>query len=145
MTMITRLLIGTYTTLTTGHPGTDVTTTGWIGDPNNTNKYANIDESTASDTDYITSPPVTGSPAPITMMWADQNGSVNTVPVGTWNVNIRANYSDGLTASQVRVVMLNGGTVTGTGSWNTLTASYANYTNSITTTDISDRFRIEVQ
>lgn len=132
-------------TLATGRPGGDVTTTGWTGVPDNTNKYTNIDEASASDADYITSPPVTGSPAPITMLWADQNGGLNTVPVGTWDVKIRANFSDGATAAQVRVVMLNGGTVVGTGAWNTTTGTYTVYTNSITTTGVSDRFRIEVQ
>lgn len=36
-----------------GRPSTDVTITGITGTPDNTNKYANIDESSASDTDYI--------------------------------------------------------------------------------------------
>lgn len=34
-------------------PSTDVTITGITGTPDNTNKYANIDETSASDTDYI--------------------------------------------------------------------------------------------
>ncbi len=132
--------------VTIARPGSDITTTGWTGVPNNTNKYANIDETSADDSDYINSPPVTGTVAPIIFGIVDQNGGVNTLPVGTWDVHVRATYIDGLTASQVRVTLLDsGGTSVGASSWQTVTSSFATYTLSITTTGIAARIKVEVQ
>jgi hypothetical protein len=132
--------------VTIARPGSDITTTGWTGVPDNTNKYANIDEASASDTDYIQSPTVSGTVAPIIFGIVDQGGGANTLPVGTWDVHVRATYIDGLTASQVRVTLLDsGGTSVGASSWQTVTSSFATYTLSITTTGIAARIKVEVQ
>lgn len=141
-----RIWVPGDTVVTIARPGSDITTTGWYGTPDNVTKYANIDEASASDTDYITSPPVTGTVDPITFGIKDQTGNPNTLPVGTWDVTVRANYGEGLTASQVKVTLLDsGGASVGTSAWQTVTTSYADYTLSITTTGIAARIRIEVQ
>jgi hypothetical protein len=141
-----RILAAPTIAVTIARPGSDITTTGWTGVPNNTNKYANIDEASADDSDYVQSPTVSGTVAPIIFGIVDQTGSPNTLPVGTWDVHVRATYIDGLTASQVRVTLLDsGGTSVGASSWQTVTASFATYTLSITTTGIAARIKVEVQ
>jgi hypothetical protein len=113
----------------------DVTTTGWTATPSGA-YYATLDEATASDTDYITSPTL-GTGSPITM-------SIESVPAGSYDVQVRAAYAG--SAGQVRVVLLNASNVSqGTSSWQTLTASAVTYTLPVTTTGAATRIRIEVQ
>lgn len=130
--------------VTIGRPGSDITTTGWTGTPDNVTKYANIDEAAASDTDYITSPQITGVVAPITFGIKDQNGNPNTLPVGAWDVSVRANFSEGTTAPTFRIALLDsGGVSVGNSAYQLVTASYATYTLPVTTTGIAARIRIE--
>lgn len=118
-------------------PSADVTTTGWTGNPDNTNKFNNLDEVTASDTDYITSPAISGGEN-ITFALAPA------LPLGTWDVRYRAQFAG--TSAQVRIHLLDGSNVAqGVSSWQTVTSSFATYTASVTTTGTAVRVRIEVQ
>jgi hypothetical protein len=128
------------TSVTIYRPGTDITVTGWTGTPNNANLSANINESAASDAEYITSPDLSGgTPGPFI---GTLNGSV---PVGTWDVRFRGDYTSG-SARQIKFTLLDGSNASvGAGSFQTLTTSFALYTSTITTTGIATRFKIEVQ
>lgn len=118
-------------------PSSDVTTTGWTGNPDNTTLYTNIDEVTASDTDYITSPTITGGESIIF-------GLSGSLAAGTWDVRYRANYVSA--SSQVKIHLLDGSNVSqGASGWQTVTGSYADYTASVTTTGTATRVKIEVQ
>ena len=139
-----RIWVPGDTVVTIARPGSDITTTGWTGTPDNVTKYANIDEASASDTDYITSPQITGVVAPITFGIKDQNGNPNTLPAGTWSVSVRANFTEGTTAPQFRIALLDsGGVSVGNSAYQLVTASYATYTLPVTTTGIAARIRIE--
>ena len=119
-------------------PSSDVTTTGWTGTPDNTNLYANIDESAYDDADYVTSPSLGASPGPAIF------GINPTQASGTYNVRTRARYTG--TAGQIRALLLDSsGTTVGTGSWQALTGSFATYNLSVTTTGTAARVRLEVQ
>lgn len=118
-------------------PTSDVTTTGWTGSPDNTNKYANIDETPASNTDYITSPTIAGGENIIF-------GLSGSLAAGTWDVRYRANFVG--SSAQVRISLLDGSSVSqGVSSWQTVTSTYADYTASVTTTGAANRVKIEVQ
>lgn len=118
-------------------PSSDVLTTGWTGTPDNTDLYKNIDEVTASDTDYITSPTITGGESTIM-------GLSGSLVAGTWDVRYRANFTG--TSADVRITLLDGSNVSqGVSSWQTVTSSYADYTAQITTTGTATRVMIEVQ
>lgn len=118
-------------------PTSDVTTTGWTGVADNTNKYANIDETTASDTDYITSPSITGGESIIF-------GLSGSLAAGTWDVRYRANFVGA--SAQVKIHLLDGSSVSqGASGWQTVTSSYVDYTASVTTTGAATRVKIEVQ
>lgn len=139
-----RIWVPGDTVVTIARPGSDITTTGWTGTPDNVTKYANIDEASASDTDYITSPQITGVVAPITFGIKDQNGNPNTLPAGTWSVSVRANFTEGTTAPQFRIALLDSaGVSVGNSAYQLVTASYATYTLPVTTTGIAARIRIE--
>ena len=118
--------------------GSDITTTSWTATPG-TPFYSRIDEYDAvSTSDYITSPNM-ASPTPITLGWA------SSVPVGTWDLTINIKQA-ALTGSEVRIVMLDASNaVVGTSSWVAATGSFATTVVPITTSDISTKFRIEVQ
>ena len=119
-------------------PNSDVTVTGWTGDPDNTNLYNNIDETSASDTDFIISPSLGASPGPAVF------GLTQSLTAGTYNVRTRARYTG--TAGQIRVLLLDSsGTTVGTGSWQALTGSFTTYNLSVTTTGTAARVRLEVQ
>jgi hypothetical protein len=109
----------------------------WTGNPDNTTLFNNIDEATASDTDFITSPTISGGET-ITF------GITPSVAAGTWDVRYRANFVGA--SAQVRIHLLDGSNVSqGVSSWQTVTSSYALYTASVTTTGTAVRVRIEVQ
>ena len=117
-------------------PTSDVTTTGWTGNPDNTTLFNNIDESTASDTDYITSPTI-GTSESITF-------GMSSLAAGTWDVRYRANFVG--SSAQVRIHLLDGSNVSqGVSSWQTVTSTFADYTASVTTTGAAVRVKIEVQ
>jgi hypothetical protein len=119
-------------------PNSDITVTGWVGDPDNTNLYANIDETSPSDTDLIRSPSLGASPGPAIF------GLTQSLSTGTYNVRTRARRTG--TNGQIRALLLDsGGTTVGTGSWQSLTASFTTYNLSVTTTGTAARVRLEVQ
>lgn len=120
-------------------PSSDVTVTGWTGSPDNVNLYANIDEPSASDTDYVLSPSVSSSPGP-----AIFGLSPSSLAAGNYTVNLRARRTGA--AGQVRALLVDGsGTTVGTSSWQTLTTTYTTYNLEITTTGTAARLRFEVQ
>lgn len=118
-------------------PTADVTTSGWTGNPDNVTLYTNIDESAASDTDYITSPTISGGESIIF-------GITPSLAAGTWDVRYRANFVGA--SAQVRITLLDGSNVSqGVSGWQTVTSTYALYTASVTTTGAAVRVKIEVQ
>jgi hypothetical protein len=136
---LSRTLWVPVTGVTIYRPGTDITVTGWTGTPDNVNLYTNIDEASASDADYVTSPNIDGSQGPFI------DGLTASVPVGTWDVKYRSDYNSG-TAKQVRMTLLDSSNVSvGAGTWQTVTTSFVLYTSTITTTGVATRFKIEVQ
>lgn len=123
-------------TSTTSRPAADVTTTSWVASAG-TDFYALIDEASASDADYITSPAITGSTAPVTVALAYP---LNT---GTWTCGVRAKTSSG--TATLRVYLLNdAGTVVGTSADQAITSSYTTYSLPITTSGPATRGRVEV-
>lgn len=123
-------------TSTTSRPAADVTTTSWVASAG-TDFFALIDETSASDADYITSPAITGSTAPVTVALAYP---LNT---GTWNCGVRAKTSSG--TATLRVYLLNdAGTVVGTSADQAITSSYTTYSLPITTSGPATRGRVEV-
>jgi len=97
-----------------------------------------LDEAVASDTDFITSPVINGSQGPAIF------GLGNTLAAGTYDIRIRARRTDA--AGDIRLLLLDGSNATqGTSSWQSLTASFAPYTLSVTTTGSAVRARLEVQ
>lgn len=124
--------------VTISRPNSDITTTGWTGDPDNTNLYANIDEVTPSDTDFILSPTLSGFPGPAIF------GISPTQASGSLNVRLRARRTG--TSGDIRALLLDSsGTTIGTSTWQTLTASFAQYTLSVSTTGTAARVQIEVR
>ena len=120
--------------VTVYRPGSDISVSGWVPSTGS-DLFDCIDEPTASDADYITSPDLSTS---ATM------GLTASVPAGNWAVNVRCRRM-GATGS-IRVVLLSsGGSPVGTSSWQPLTAGFADYSFNVTTSGAADRFRIEVQ
>ena len=118
-------------------PTADVTTSGWTGNPDNVTLFNNLDETTASDTDYITSPTITGGENAIFTI-------TPTLAAGTWDVRFRAQFVG--SSAQVRITLLDGSNVSqGVSSWQTVTSTFALYTASVTTTGSAVRVKIEVQ
>lgn len=123
--------------ISTIRPSSDVTTTGWTGNPDNTNKYNNIDEITASDTDYITSPTISGGEFTIF-------GLTGSLAAGSWDIRYRANFVGA--SAQVRITLLDGSNVSqGASGWQTVTSTFADYTATVATTGAATRVKIEVQ
>ena len=131
------IFVPTSAVISISRPSADVTTTGWTGTPDNVTLFTNIDEVTASDTDYITSPAISGG----------ENITFTITPsvaAGTWDVRYRAQFAGA--SAQVRIHLLDGSNVSqGVSSWQTVTSSFALYTASVTTTGTAVRVRIEVQ
>lgn len=119
-------------------PNSDITVTGWTGYPDNTALYTNIDETTASDTDYIMSPSVSDSPGPAIF------GIFPSLASGSYTVKVRARRTGSV--GQVRALLVDSsGTTVGTSSWQSLTTTATTYELSITTTGTAARLRFEVQ
>jgi hypothetical protein len=98
-----------------------------------------IDEVTASDTDYITSPDLT-SGASTTI-----HGLTQSLAVGTYTVRFRSEKATAPTRS-VRIHLMDGtSTIVGSSGWQAVTASYALYEVSITTSALATRVGIEAQ
>lgn len=119
-------------------PNSDITVTGWIGDPDNANLYNNIDEVSPNDADFIISPGLAGSPGPAVF------GISPTQATGSLTVRVRARYAG--TSGQIRVLMQDASGVTvGTSSWQVLTTTPTTYNLNVTTTGTAARARLEVQ
>lgn len=119
-------------------PNSDVTTTGWTATPG-PDLFDMIDEVTASDTDYITSPDLT-SGASTTI-----HGLTQSLAVGTYTVRFRSEKATAPTRS-VRIHLMDGtSTIVGSSGWQAVTASYALYEVSITTSALATRVGIEAQ
>jgi hypothetical protein len=117
-------------------PSTDITVTGWVGSPDNSNLYNNIDESAASDADYIISPNLATNSSIImglsTPMLAD-----------TYEISVRGKYISG--SGSVRVLLLDGANaVLATSSWQSLTTGYATYILNVVLTSTATRVKVEV-
>lgn len=116
-------------------PTSDILTTGWTASTGS-DLYAMVDESTASDSDYITSP-LLSSPTPNTF------GITPSAPTGTHTVRIRGSRTE--TTGQVRVHLLDASNaVMGSSAWQALTSSFTTYPLSITTSGAATRMQIEV-
>jgi hypothetical protein len=119
-------------------PSADVSTTGWTGTPNNTTLFANINESVASDSEYITSPVITGSGDPCVY------DITPTLAAGNWDIRFRAWFIG--SSAQARLLLLDSSNaVQGTSAWQTVTSTVVPYTAQLTTTGAASRVRIEVQ
>jgi hypothetical protein len=133
-----RILAAPTIAVTIARPGSDITTTGWTGVPDNTNKYANINEVSPSDANFDISPVINGSQSALIV------GLDGTLAAGTWDVRYRANFTLG--ARQLRMSLLDGSnTVLGTGDWMPVQAAYAQYTSTIGINATASRLRVEVQ
>jgi hypothetical protein len=120
--------------VTVYYPGSDISPGGWVSSTGGSLASC-LDESVASDADYITSPDLTTS---ATLAWQ------SSIPAGTWDIAVRGEYLG--TSGQIRVVLLDaGGSTVGTSSWQALTSSFATYTLTVTTSGTSTKFRYEVQ
>lgn len=119
--------------LPTYRPGSDVSTSGWVGTPDNTALFTNIDDISVDDADYISS---TDSSTPAIF------GLTSALVAGTYDITIRAKF---VGAGRIRVLLLNSSnTVLATSSWQTLTASYATYLLNVVLAATATRFRIEI-
>lgn len=118
-------------------PNSDVIVTGWTssdGDP----LYDDIDEVTASDTDYIISPELTSSAVGATF------GLTTSLAAGIYDINIRARKTE--TTGQIRVVLKDsGGTSVGATNWQDLTGSYVSYVLRVSTTGTATQSTIEAK
>lgn len=125
------------TAVTITRPSSDILTSGWTGTPDSTNLFNNLDEVTSSDTDYITSPTITGGENTIM-------GLSGTLATGTWDVRYRANFVG--SSAQVRIHLLDGSNAAvGVSGWQTVTSSFADYTAQVTTSGAAVRVKVEVQ
>lgn len=126
--------------ITTGVYGNfDLTSAGWQGVPNNINKYSNIDEVTASTSDYIMSPNIYDAGiGPLIL------GLNNTLASGTWEIDAEIKYSNA--ASDVKFTLLDSSNnPVGNSGWIPVSNTYATYTPNITTTGTASRLQIEVR
>jgi hypothetical protein len=113
---------------TISRPSSDLALTGWTG------SYSAIDEVTADDADYITSPDLS-APTPATF-------ALDTpLSAGTNTVRVRARF--GGTEGNIQLNLLdNTGTVVGSSASQALTSIFATY--SLTVTSSATAFRVQV-
>lgn len=123
-------------TTTVARPSADVSATGWTASTGS-DLFAMIDEASASDADYITSPTITGSTAPATFTLAYP---LNT---GSWTLSVRAKTSTG--TATLRLYLLNdANTVVGTSGDQTITSSFTTYQLAVTSSGPATRARVEI-
>ena len=120
---------------TISRPSSDVVTGGWVGVPNAA-LYANVNEPTASDAEYIDSPGLSATATSCTF------GLSLTLAAGSYDVGIRAQWVS--QSGQLRVVLLDsGGASVGASSYQALTSSATSYTLPVTLTGTATQARIE--
>lgn len=121
--------------VTISRPNSDIAVSGWVGVPNAA-LYANVNESTASDAEYIDSPGLSATATTCTF------GLSLPLAAGSYDVGIRAQWVS--QSGQLRVVLLDaGGTSVGASSYQALTSSATSYTLPVTTTGSATQARIE--
>jgi len=123
------------------YPGTwrvasDVTTTGWVITGAATHAAA-INEDTAGDAAFTTSPALTSTPSSLTLQLDEPR------PAGTYTERIRVNVSSG--TGFARVVALNdAGTVQGQTADQAITSTLTTYSLFLTQTGTATRLRLDV-
>lgn len=123
------------------YPGADLSVSGWTASAG-TSLAGCVDEPIYADDDHVTSHDLTTSAA---MSWVDETGAPATIAAGIWSLAIRPMFPEG-TSGQIRLVMLDSGnSAVGASAWQTLTGAFVTYTLAITTSGVSDRFRLEIQ
>jgi hypothetical protein len=116
------------------YPSADINANGWTPS-SGSDLYAMIDETVLNRSDYITSPNLSN---PVTLSWNP--------PRAVGNHDVSVDFDRTGADGQLRIVMLDSsGTTVGTSAWQAAPSSAATTVFTITTTGISDRFRIEVQ
>lgn len=121
---------------TTSRPGADVSGVGWTASSGAV-LFEMVDEASASDADYIISPTLSGSTAPVTL------ALLYPLAAGAWALGVRARTSSG--AGTLTLELLNGaGTVVGTSSAQAITSTFATYTLAVTASAPASRVRITI-
>jgi len=127
----------TYESLVRHYPSADVTTTGWTASTG-TDRYAMIDESVRSDTDYDTSPDVTGSQGPLVLTMTPS------LPAGTHTLRFASQWIN--ESCEVKVDLVNdSNTVQGSSSWVAIDAAATETALSIVTTGEATRFHVDAR
>lgn len=116
-------------------PIADVTTTGWATTAGT--RVGAINEISANDTSYVTSPVLSGTPGGLTV-------TVPEMPAGSYMTRMRARRTGA--TGEARVVYLTSADVqVGATSWQALTDNWATYALNVTLTGTAARARIEVR
>ena len=121
-------------------PGTDVSVAGWT--PTGAASVAGSwGESVLSRAEYSESSDLTVT---ATCTWKDNTGAANSIPAGTWDIQVDGHY---LAASgKFRLTLKDsGGTSVGASAFQAITGTDATYTVTVTTTGASDRFTLDQQ
>lgn len=120
----------------TGRPVSDVDVTGWTASTGS-DLWAMLDEDTASDTDYVTSPALSVSAT------TGSHALDKTYTAGTYSIKVRAKTDTG--AGTLAVRLLNGSNVSqGVTADQAITSTWTTYTLPITITGDATRIRYEV-
>ena len=121
-------------------PGADVLTTGWQASTGS-DLFDMIDETTASDSDYIYRDLAGTDPYIFDLYKA---GAAYSLPAGAHTIRMRHSMSS--STGQVRMLLLDSSNgVVGTGAWQAVTTSWATSEFTITTSATATRGRIEAQ
>lgn len=116
-------------------PSSDILTTGWVLSAG-AQAFALVDESVASDSDYVTSPLLDGGQGPIVF-------GIGSLEAGEHTVWVRARYTSG--SGKIRASLLNGvGVVQGESAWQDLTDTFSAYALSVVTSGSASRLMLEV-
>lgn len=120
----------------TWRPGGDVTVTGWTASGAGANALQ-LDEDTASDSDYITSPALSGSPSTAILSLDEA------MPAGTYTLKVRARTTSG--TGTLTVTALNDSNVSqGAAAPQAIDSTWTTYTLAITTTGSATRIKLDV-
>lgn len=121
-----RLWLPSAVSITGIRPVSDVLTTGWVGTPG-APLYANIDELTANDGDFNTSPSITATATPCVHALSGAP-----LATGTWIIDVRASISGG-TANLIVRLYDNTGAQVGVSSAQAVTTTPTSYSLNVTT------------
>lgn len=116
-------------------PTSDITTTGWTLSAG-AQAFDLVDETVASDADYVTSPPMDGGQGPLIF-------GIPEVLAGPHIVNVRARFTGN--SGQIKASLLDvSNVVQGESAWQVITGTFTDYAIPVTTTGAAVRLRIEV-